>query len=521
MTLRHFFAVAFLSAATALVAGCNGADRSATPAFAPVAPAAQPHRNARKRHHLVPVCQGSAKTCLRHVVIIVQENRTFNNIFAGNGGFPGATTTTQGTESNNGNPKVINLTARQFSAETLSDPDHSFPMSLTAWDGPQTGFQGATGAMDGFDQNYATRGAYTYAYLKYSDVKPYWDMARQYTLADQMFPTEFGPSFSAHLNLVAGSSQIQTSPHLAVAGLPPQYPWGCDELPFANVAVVDTSRTMHSGADGVPPCFSDSQLQTLADTMDANAVSWAYYAPPVVGRSGDDGQLWSIFDAIKYVRNGVDWQRNVLSPPTKVITAAHNFQEYVIFGDSFPNVSWVVPDYVNSDHAQSCYQSGLGCSCPDGSYPCTSDTGPSWVASVVNAIGSQPDLWASTAIVVVWDDWGGWYDPVSPPQLDYRGLGIRVPCIIISPYAKAGYVSHTQYEFGSILKFVENVFSLPSLGGGFAGYTDDTHAGSPVHGIGDAFDFTQAPIPFQPIAAPYAEQFFMSQTPSHRPPDRY
>jgi phospholipase C len=85
-------------------------------------------------------------------------------------------------------------------------------------------------------------------------------------------------------------------------------------------------------------------------------------------------------------------------------------------------VSWVTPSKPDSDHPG--YHS---------------DRGPSWVASVVNAIG-ESSYWDSTAIIIVWDDWGGWYDNAPPPQLDYRGLGVRVPCLIISPYAKQGYV---------------------------------------------------------------------------------
>ena len=107
------------------------------------------------------------------------------------------------------------------------------------------------------------------------------------------------------------------------------------------------------------------------------------------------------------------------------------------------SVSWVTPSGQDSDHPQY-----------------LSDTGPSWVSSVVNAIGGS-SYWNSSAIILLWDDWGGFYDNAPPPQLDYRGLGIRVPCIIISPYAKHGYVSHVQYEFGSILRFIEEVYGLP------------------------------------------------------------
>ena len=145
--------------------------------------------------------------------------------------------------------------------------------------------------------------------------------------------------------------------------------------------------------------------------------------------------------------------------------------------------------------------------------------GPSWVTSVVNAIG-ESSYWESTAIFVLWDDWGGWYDDAAPPQRDFRGLGIRVPCIIISPYARrgsgagGGYVAHTQYEYGSILKFVEETFGLPPIGPPSRGFTD-TRAASML----DDFDFTQPPRSFSPIGARYSESTFLHERPSYVPPE--
>jgi len=154
-------------------------------------------------------------------------------------------------------------------------------------------------------------------------------------------------------------------------------------------------------------------------------------------------------------------------------------------------VSWITPTCANSDHAG-----------------CGSNTGPSWVASLVNAIGKSP-YWSSTAIFIFWDDYGGWYDDVPPPLVDYDGLGIRVPLLVISPYAKRGYVSHTQYEHGSILQFAEDRFGLPRLA------ASDTRANS----LDDCFDFNAPPRPFVPIAAPHDEAFFRHQPPDLRVPD--
>jgi phospholipase C len=160
------------------------------------------------------------------------------------------------------------------------------------------------------------------------------------------------------------------------------------------------------------------------------------------------------------------------------------------------SVNWVSPSHADSDH-------------PD----YHSDLGPSWVASVVNAVG-ESSYWNSTAIIIVWDDWGGWYDNSKPPQLDYRGLGFRVPCLIISPYAKDGYVDHTQYEFGSILKFIEEIYGTETIGSPSKGYTD-TRATS----LDAAFDFNQKPRAFTAIPSKYPASQFLREPPSYEPVD--
>ncbi len=121
----------------------------------------------------------------------------------------------------------------------------------------------------------------------------------------------------------------------------------------------------------------------------------------------------------------------------------------------------------------------------------STDAGPAWVASIVNALGQTP-YWTSTAVFVVWDDWGGWYDHAAPHQFNYYELGFRVPLIAISPYARPGYVSHVQHEFGSLLKFIEKTYGLPSLG-----FTDLR-----ADDLGDMFDYEQLPLTFRPIPSP-------------------
>jgi len=405
----------------------------------------------------------SVRKHIKHVVIIVQENRSFDNIFAG---FPGADSQTFGYMSNGAK---VSLQPIPFEVRDMA---HYYVTGIMDYDG---------GKMDKFDLNPAgagTVGSFAYSYLERTLVKPYWTMAKEYVLADHMFPTMFGPSFTAHLTLVAGTANLQ--PGESEADFPTQSPWGCDAPSTTTTSTVNRQRAVSEG--GPKPCFT--QFRTMADTLDAAGVSWKYYAP-VVGGS-DSGDLWSAFDAISSVRYGADWSR-VVSPPGQILVdAAH--------GD-LPNVSWVVPDFDWSDHPYS-----------------GSPYGPSWIASIVNAIGRSPQ-WRSTAIVVVWDDWGGFYDNVPPPQRDFRGLGIRVGCLIVSPYVRP-HVSHTVYEFGSILKFVEQTFGLPSLGPRSAGYTDGR-----AHSIADSFDFSMKPRAFKKIPAPYPASFFITRNPSLRAPD--
>jgi phospholipase C len=404
---------------------------------------------------------------IKHVVIIVQENRTFDNFFHG---FPGARYARYGYLHDG---RKVALHSMSISGPTIW---HNWSNAIAAWD---------RGRMDGFDldpmvaTNQPAR-TYVYAYVRRQDIEPYWTMASQYVLADHMFPTMFGPSFTGHLDLIAGTTDL--NPSLAERDGPNSEPWGCDAPPGTVTGLVNAQRALSTGP---APCFS--QFRTMADVLDPAHVSWKYYAPPI--SSAGNGGIWSEFDAIRNVRYGPDWH-NVTSPQTRVLLDARD--------GKLPSVSWVIPDAADSDHVG-----------PD------SDGGPSWVASVVNAIGRGPD-WQTSAIVVVWDDYGGWYDSEAPPQLDFRGLGIRVPCIIISPYAKPHYVSHTQYEFGSILKFVEETFGLPSLGPVTEGYTD-----ARAHSLSDSFDFNAPPRAFTPIPAPSPASYFLRRPPSMVPPDEY
>ena len=398
---------------------------------------------------------------IQHVIILIQENRSFDNVFAG---FPNADAPKFGYTHDG---KKVNLAQITFDGPDLR---HGFKAGIVDWD---------NGKMDGFDVGNPSAPQFAYSYLDQKVVRPYWALAHQYVLADHMFTTEFSGSFAAHLNLIAGTSKLTKT--TAEVDNPSNIPWGCDAPAGTRTKTIDQARKFNP--NGPFPCFT--QFTTMADSLDAAGVSWKYYAPQVMDciKNCDPGLIWSEFDAIKNVRYGADWTKNVVNPPSQILSDAAN--------GNLASVSWVVPDWKDSDHPNN-----------------NSDTGPSWIASVVNAVG-QSKYWNSSAIVVLWDDWGGWYDDVPPPQLDFRGLGLRVPCIIISPYAKAATVSHTRYESASTLKFIEELFSVPSL----------HHTDSRANSLSDSFNFTQKPLQFRKIRAKYPASYFLHERPSLIPPD--
>jgi phospholipase C len=423
----------------------------------------------------------AARTRIKHVVIIVQENRSFDNLFAT---FPGA----HGAKTG--------LARCAVKPRTCPNGSYSVPLVPAELDNYDLGHDHATflkeydgGNMDGFNElslggtgQFGPAKLYPYQYVKPGEIKPYWALAKQYVLADNMFSTVGSGSFTGHQDLIAGSTALD--PAASDIDFPNAAPWGCD-APKGTTTSLITAKGFFPNK-GPFPCF---KYRTLRDVLDAKGLSWKYYEPRF-----DDTQtawVWSAFDAIRAVRYGPEWGANVngpaSSPQTTILADIAN--------GTLPAVSWLIPDLPNSDHPEN----------PPGSYPAT---GPSWVALVVNAIGNS-SAWNSTAIVITWDDWGGFYDHVAPPQLDYAGFGFRVPMIVVSPYARKGYVDHTQYEPASILKFVEDNFGLARIG------TNDVRA----TGIGGAFDFHQSPRAFVPVPAEYGESFFRRQKPSNKPVD--
>ena len=398
-------------------------------------------------------------TPLKHILIIIHENRSFDNLFAT---FPGADGATSGKMSNG---QTIAL-RKSHLAGTL-DLGHSWQAYREDYDG---------GKMDGFNlENGGKAGASPYAYVDPSEIQPYWEIARRYVLADHMFTTQGSGSYTAHQDLIRGGTAINGKESLI--DFPSHQPWGCDSPKGTTTTLLTVAQQYLPGA-GPFPCL---KYRTLRDLLDAASVSWTYYSPRV---NGSTGAVWNAFDSIRAVRYGPEWGKNVTSTDQRIFSD--------ISSHRLAALSWFVPDLGNSDHPGP-----------------HAATGPSAVADLVNDIGKS-SYWKSTAILVVWDDWGGFYDHVPPAFHDnYGGLGFRVPMLVISPYSHRGLVDHTQYEFGSILKFVEDNWNLGRLG------STDVRARS----ISGCFDFSQTPRPFRPIGSEYPIEYFEHHPESDLPPD--
>lgn len=377
-----------------------------------------------------------ASNPIKHIVFFIKENRTFDNYF---GTYPGANSATTAVDSQG---KTVPL---QHAKDQNPDINHSSQSALLAYD---------SGKMDHFDQIHTNSkkgnsggpyGNNSLTQFTQSDIPNYWSYAQNYVLGDNMFSSLMGPSFPNHLYTVAAQSGgVINNPDKGVGTLSnASKGWGCD-IPNQMVQVKQSNGSVSLQE----ACFN---FQTLADELDAKGYSWRYYAPP----SGVGGYIWSTFDAIKHIRYGSDW---------KYVVPTEQFMSDAAQG-KLPTVSWIVTPAKVSEHA-----------------PASVCVGENWTVQMLNSLMHGPN-WSSTAVFLTWDDFGGYYDHVAPQQIDGYGLGFRVPLLVISPYAKKGYIDHTQYEFSSMLRFSEDELGLVTLTGRDKG----------ANNMGSAFDFSQQP----------------------------
>ncbi|MBV9719483.1 MAG: hypothetical protein JOZ77_09185 [Candidatus Eremiobacteraeota bacterium] len=391
---------------------------------------------------------------ITHVVYIVQENRSFDNLFQG---YPGADTVSVGMDSHG---HRVRLKARSLAY--LQSIDHSAQAMFEACDGTGS-IPGTHCRMDGFNLEASWPPFQTdpqYLYVPHTESKPYFDMAHEWVLADKMFASQLDDSFVAHQYAIA--AQADSAVDLPVSE------WGCGGGKGDTIPTIVKNRDPNGPV--ISPCFD---YTTLADELDKAKLSWRFYASAFGKDSSQPGAEWSAYRAVRHIRYGAGW-KNVISPNWTFITDVR--------AGKLANFTWITPVCHDSDHTN-----------------CGGGHGPSWVAALVNTIGKSK-FWNSTAIFVQWDDWGGLYDHVAPAYLGLDSVGFRVPLLIISPYAKADYVSHVHYETASVLRFGEDLFGLDQLAAA------DRRAASPA---ADCFDFSMKPRPFVKIAAPLPPKFFM------------
>lgn len=387
-----------------------------------------------------------ARKKIDHVVFIVKENRTFDNLF---GRFPGADGATEGATCDG---TVVPL---QRAHDDSPGAAHGFLAGLTAVNG------GEMNCFDRLDGGHKLEG-----YIQYApdQIPNYWRYAQAFTLGDHFFSSTYGPTFIEHMFVVAAQTdryvdnerpllgQGGTDGHIGdYCGDPTErlfsFPKLSDEAAARVVRMEDQARVRDIAATWVErwPCHD---IRTLPDLLERAGVSWNYYTT--------DSPYYQAFKAIPHVRNGPMWN--------DVVETSSFVPD--VRGGRLPEVSWVIPPTPESDHPD------LGTLC----------NGENWTVRTINAIMESPD-WRSTAIFLTWDDFGGFYDHVPPPHVDMYGMGPRVPLLMIGPYARRGAVFSDTSEFSSVLRFIERLHDLPALTG------RDQEANDLLGG----FDFTQRP----------------------------
>ncbi len=388
------------------------------------------------------------------------ENHTFDNLF---GTMPGTDGATQATLSTGATYPLAECPDRM-----AADPYHDWTNTHVAWNwGAMNGFDLATGntAADGYP-------ALCQYYQK--DIPNFWAYATNYTLYDEFHTSVLGPSFPNHLfGIAAWANNVGNNPVLIPYEY--DYDWGCDDpassLVMQVTGLFPVGSPYYAYSQPISPCMD---FPALPDLLNSAGLTWTYYSPD----EDTDGFEWNGLDAIAHIRYGSQWTTNVRETAQFATDAANG---------KLANVSWLVEPVDESGHpvASICFNENT-------------------VVDLVNAVMNGPE-WNSSAIFITWDDWGGFYDHVSPPQVDLTGLGFRTPLIVISPYARNGYVSHRVTEFSSFLTTVEHYYGLPPIGAPARDASSND--------LLDAFNLSQAPNPPIPLAARTCPPF-VARTPT-------
>jgi phospholipase C len=495
---------------------------------------------------------------ITHVVVIVQENRTPDNLFHflsplctiphGASGLSACTPNPAtsscydispcGLSNKGGGVKPITLTGTPLMGST--DPSHSHTTFAQMCDpDPANGYACRN---DGAWQiKQSAKSGSSYRYVENPAVKnyngstgflldPYLTYAEQYGWANYMYQTNQGPSYPAHQFIFSGTSARSSAEDAASTFVaeniePKESSVGClaaasettyllspllgplgdgctafdnnsvQECPLTNTGLVYPTNPVGSFCSNKP---------NMGSALDTQKITWKYYAPSA-------GSIWTAPNSIQNICvpqfvnpttlkcTGKEWNANV--------SIKHRGTD--IFGDitncNLSSVSWVIPDGNWSDHAGG-----------------TKQYGPSWVAAIINALGQNPTcaagttdagqtFWDNTAIVLTWDDWGGWSDNQPPPILpglpcasnicpgDYQ-YGFRVPLIVVSAYTPKGYIDNDTHDFGSILRMIEGIYRITEGALGFA----DARASNDLQKF-----FTSPFRPYTPVPALVDASYFL------------
>jgi phospholipase C len=437
---------------------------------------------------------------IAHIVFVIQENRTFDNVFGGPHPFPGADAATTGKTSTGMQPLQEVKLECTYSVRLYlcprQDPDNYHPQWLQACDPaspskpPFTVGDPSPCQMDHFDKNQTgdLDPGQIYSYVDYAETKPYWDIAKAYAMSDRFFMGHNSESYTAHQYLFSGQSKnVVDGPVYPLPTPAPQNvfitPWGCDSPRGTKTFVLNPVTGEESAQPTGPlPCFGNEipPYLSVADLINRKPpLSWRLYAYSIC-------QNINALDVDLSIRNSSIWPKDVENKcPNATAVKTNNFripedsflQDLANTSDNLASVTWVLPGAITSDHPGVPY----------------GYCGPWWAASIVDAIGKSR-YWSSTVVFILWDDWGGFYDHVAPYVVrDQAGPGFRVPLLVVSPYAKRGVVVSTNTEFGTLLKFVETTFGLGSLGA--------TDRSPYLNDLSGFFDFSN-PQPFVPINIP-------------------
>jgi phospholipase C len=388
------------------------------------APGASPAQIALARHHI------------KHIIFLIKENRTYDNLF---GRYPGGDGAMQGTTCDG---QTISL---GHAIDKEPDYGHSFTDGISAIDG---------GKMDCF----AAGGYVTY---KRSDIPDYWAYADRFVLADRFFSSVYGPTGIEHLWTFAAQSDRFVD-HERPGQLGSGRREFCDdpiETAFSfprmtRAAQVKAYELENGGPASIAqlrasfvyrwPCFD---VRVLPDLLQRAGRTWKEYR--------GDNEWVQPLRMVRHVRFSTMYHN--------VVPEEQFFKD--LDAGTLPDVSWLTPSLVQSDHP-----------------PRSICEGENWTADTLNRIMSSP-YWSSTAVILTWDDFGGFYDHVPPPHVDLYGLGPRVPALVISPWAKRGFVDSNTMEFSSVFRLIETIFKLPPM----------TSRDANANDMLSAFDFHQQP----------------------------